>query len=295
LSGPPRRSELKLLAAYAKDPITKQALMRLSSKDGKAEYKEKILDAKMGIVDIISKLCPSIEMPLEHFISVCPRLHPRYYTISSSSSIHPKSIHATVSVLSEKRQDGSEFKGVCTNYLADLVDNGKIRAFVRESTFRLPADASKPIIMIGPGTGIAPMRALLQERSYQKSKEKKNVGSNILYFGCKKRDLDFIYSDELNAFEKEGILTEMHLAFSREQSEKVYVQHLLAKNAKDTWKLIDEQGAYIYVCGAVKMGQDVSEALRKIIGQHGDRTTTDAKAYLDDMASSGRFIQELWA
>jgi NADPH-ferrihemoprotein reductase len=198
-------------------------------------------------------------------------------------------------VLSEKRQDGSEFKGVCTNYLADLVDNGKIRAFVRESTFRLPADASKPIIMIGPGTGIAPMRALLQERSYQKSKEKKNVGSNILYFGCKKRDLDFIYSDELNAFEKEGILTEMHLAFSREQSEKVYVQHLLAKNAKDTWKLIDEQGAYIYVCGAVKMGQDVSEALRKIIGQHGDRTTTDAKAYLDDMASSGRFIQELWA
>lgn len=295
LSGPPRRSELKLLAAYAKDPITKQALMRLSSKDGKAEYKEKILDAKMGIVDIISKLCPSIEMPLEHFISVCPRLHPRYYTISSSSSIHPKSIHATISVLSEKRQDGSEFKGVCTNYLADLVDNGKIRAFVRESTFRLPTDSSKPIIMIGPGTGIAPMRALLQERSYQKSNKKKNVGSNILYFGCKKRDLDFIYSDELNAFEKEGILTEMHLAFSREQNEKVYVQHLLAKNAKDTWKLIDEQGAYIYVCGAVKMGQDVSEALRKIIGQYGDRTTTDAKAYLDDMASNGRFIQELWA
>ena len=295
IAGPPRRSELKLLAAYAKNPICKKALMRLASKDGKAEYREKILDAKMGIVDIVSKLCPSIEMPLEHFIAVCPRLQPRYYTISSSSTVHPKSIHATVSILAEKRQDGSAFKGVCSNYLADMITNGKVRVFVRNSSFRLPTDVVKPIIMVGPGTGIAPMRALLQERSHQKLNQKLPVGSNVLYFGCKKRDLDFIYSDELNSFEKEGTLTKMHLAFSREQDEKVYVQHLLTKNAFDTWKLIDDEGAYIYVCGGVKMGQDVSEALRKIIGQYGNRTTTDAKKYLDNMASNGRFVQELWA
>jgi NADPH-ferrihemoprotein reductase len=295
LVGPPRRSELKLLAAYAKDPISKKALLRLASKEGKAEYKEKILDAKMGIVDIISNLCPSIEMPLEHFIEVCPRLQPRYYTISSSSTIHPQSIHVTVSVLKETREDGSIFKGVCSNFLSELIDNGKVRVFVRESTFRLPSDVSKPVIMIGPGTGIAPMRAMLQERSHQKNQQKLPVGENVLYFGCKTRDLDFIYSEELNAFEKEGTLNQMYLAFSREQSEKVYVQHLLAKNAADTWKLIDDKGAYIYVCGGVKMGQDVSEALKKIIADQGNRSSLDAKSYLDQMASNGRFIQELWA
>lgn len=295
LVGPPRRSELKLLATYAKDPISKKALLRLASKEGKAEYKEKILDAKMGIVDIISHLCPSIEMPLEHFIEVCPRLQPRYYTISSSSTVHPQSIHITVSVLKEAREDGTVFKGVCSNFLAELIENGKVRAFVRESTFRLPSDVSKPVIMIGPGTGIAPMRAMLQERSHQKIQQKLPVGKNILYFGCKTRDLDFIYSEELNAFEREGTLNQVHLAFSREQSEKVYVQHLLAKNAADTWKLMDDEGAYIYVCGGVKMGQDVCEALRKIIADQGNRSSVDAKSYLDQMASSGRFIQELWA
>jgi NADPH-ferrihemoprotein reductase len=295
LVGPPRRSELKRLAAYAKDPTCQKALLRLSSKEGKAEYKEKIMDAKIGMVDIISKLCPSVSMPLEHFVSVCPRLQARFYTISSSSTVHPNSIHATVSVLKENRDDGSTFKGVCSNYLSDIIKNGKVCAFTRDSTFRLPSDSSKPILMVGPGTGIAPMRALLQERSHQRNVQKLDVGSNILYFGCKNRDLDFIYSDELNEYEKDGILTKMYLAFSREQNEKVYVQHLLKKNSKETFDLINEQGAYVYVCGGVRMGQDVSEALRKLVAEHGNYSTNDAKKYVEEMTSSGRYVQELWA
>lgn len=295
LTGPPRRSELKLFAAYAKDPTSKKALLRMASKEGKVEYKEKILEAKIGIVDIISKLCPSIEIPLEHFLSICPRLQPRYYTISSSSTVHPTTIHLTVSVLKKKRRDGSSFEGVCSNYLSVITDTAPIRVFTRDSTFRLPADTTKPIVMIGPGTGIAPMRALLQERAHQKNVLNLPVGENVLYFGCKNRDQDFIYSDELDASQKEGTLTKMHLAFSREQDKKVYVQQLLAKNSKETWDLVNDQGAYIYVCGGVKMGQDVSETLRKIIGEHGNRSTTDAKKYLEQMASAGRFVQELWA
>lgn len=295
ITGPPRRSDLKHFAVYATESICKNALKRMSSKEGRAEYKEKVLEAHIGIVDIVSRLCPSIEMSLEHFISVCPRLQPRYYTISSSSSVHPKSVHVTVAVTKSQRKDKSTFKGVCSNYLADIVDGEKVQAFIRPSTFRLPSDASKPIVMIGPGTGIAPMRALLQERSYQKNKLKADVGSNILYFGCKKKNLDYLYSDELKAFQKDGILNQLHLAFSREQKEKVYVQHLIAKNAKDTWDLIDSQTAYIYVCGGVKMGQDVSEALRNIISQCGGRSEAESKSYLDKMASEGRFVQELWA
>lgn len=149
--------------------------------------------------------------------------------------------------------------------------------------------------MIGPGTGIAPMRALLQEREHQKTQQKLNVGSNILYFGCKKRNLDFIYKDELEKYEKDGILDQMYLAFSREQTEKVYVQHLLAKNSKETWDLIDAKGAYVYVCGGVKMGADVTEALRKIVAEYGQRSSDDAKKYIEKMTSTGRFVQELWA
>jgi NADPH-ferrihemoprotein reductase len=149
--------------------------------------------------------------------------------------------------------------------------------------------------MIGPGTGIAPMRALLQERAHQQNVQKLNVGKNILYFGCKNRGNDFIYSDELNQYEKDGILSTMHLAFSREQSEKVYVQHLLERNAKETWNLINNEGAYVYVCGGVKMGHDVSEVLRKIVGQHGNYNSHDAKKVIEEMTSSGRYVQELWA
>ena len=146
LSGSPRRSDLKLLAPYAKGALCKKALLRMASKEGKQEYKEKIVNCKLGYADIISKLCPTIEMPLEHFISICPRLSPRYYTISSSSSVHPKSIHVTVSVIEEKRKDGSSFKGVCSNFLADMITNGTARIFVKDSSFRLPRDVSLEFI-----------------------------------------------------------------------------------------------------------------------------------------------------
>ena len=150
--------------------------------------------------------------------------------------------------------------------------------------------------MIGPGTGIAPMRALLQERSYIMKKQKNvDVGSNVLYFGCKKRNLDYLYEDELKQFQKDGVLNKLYVAFSREQEKKVYVQNLLAQNAKETWSLINDQGAYIYVCGGVKMGSDVGTTLRAIISDMGKMNSEESKQYLDKMASKGRYVQELWA
>jgi len=294
LTGSPRRSDLKQLAAYAKDPIDKKALLRMASKEGKAEYKEKIVDAVFGLVDIL-RMCPSIEAPLEHFLMFCPRLVPRYYTISSSSSVHPKSVHLTVSVTEATKKDGSILKGVCSSHLADVKPKETVRVFNRESTFRLPQDTSRPILMVGPGTGVAPMRALLQERAFQRKKEKKQVGKSILYFGCKKRSMDYIYEDEMKSFQKDGTLSQLHLAFSREQQKKVYVQHLLAQNAKATWKLLDKEGVYVYVCGGTRMGQDVSEALQTICETEGGMNAGDAKDYIKNLAANGRYVQELWA
>jgi NADPH-ferrihemoprotein reductase len=150
--------------------------------------------------------------------------------------------------------------------------------------------------MIGPGTGIAPMRALLQERAYLRAKMKQNVGPNILYFGCKNREQDFIYADELEQYQKDGTLTQLHLAFSRENKEKkVYVQHILSSNATETWSLINSSHAYVYVCGGVKMGQDVSDVFRRMISEVGGLDSVESKAYLDRMTADGRFVQELWA
>ena len=142
LTGPPRRSDLKQLAPYARAEMDRKALLRMSSKEGKAEYKEKIVEAHVGIADIVSRLCPSIECPLEHFISVCPRLQPRYYTISSSSSVFPNTIHITLSVLETNKKDGEKFKGVCSRHLEGMKVGDFARVFVRDSTFRLPKQVS---------------------------------------------------------------------------------------------------------------------------------------------------------
>lgn len=139
------------------------------------------------------------------------------------------------------------------------------------------------------------MRALLQERSYQKHVQKKNVGKNILYFGCKRRDLDYLYADELEAFQKEGTLTDLQLAFSREREQKVYVQYLLAKNMEETCKLLVNEGAYVYVCGGTRMGSDVMQAIVSILAIQGKMGPDGARTYVSQMQSDARYIQELWA
>ena len=150
--------------------------------------------------------------------------------------------------------------------------------------------------MIGPGTGIAPMRALLQERSHMKHKLKLPVGSNLLYFGCKKRKLDYIYQNEIEKFQKSGDIHKLRLAFSRDQSKKVYVQHLVEEDADLVWDMVEKKGAYIYICGGIQMGHDVCAALRNIAVQKGGlKNDDDAKHYLDGLHEQGRLVQELWA
>ena len=107
--------------------------------------------------------------------------------------------------------------------------------------------------------------------------------------------MDYIYQDELQAYQKDGVLDKLYVAFSREQSEKVYVQHLIAQNAVETWQLLDQEGAYVYVCGGVKMGHDVTDALKEIVSSQGSMSKETAKDYLSDLAGKGRFVQELWA
>ena len=178
--------------------------------------------------------------------------------------------------LSERKSPsgGDVIYGLCSRFLQQMEPTGsRCRIFTRDSLFRLPADVRTPIIMIGPGSGIAPMRGLLQERKFQAARAGLSVTdmTNVLYFGCKSRDLDFLYKDELMAAVDEGLLSSLKLAFSREQKNKVYVQTLMQEeeNAKELYRLVMDCEAHIFVCGGTQMGASVHDAFVNIISTHG--------------------------
>ncbi|CAM9178185.1 unnamed protein product [Ectocarpus sp. 6 AP-2014] len=303
----PRRSLLEQLTPYVEDDAEREAMHLLSSKEGKEKYHREVEEPGWTLADLILERFSSLSMTLDHFLHVVPHLHPRYYTISSSSSVSPSRVHITVAVLEQDRSQGRLYRGICSSFLSSLephdgatvegatIDGSgsKCRVFVRESTFRLPADSSIPIIMIGPGTGVAPMRALLQERAWQKE-QGLSVGRNVLYFGCRCRDQDYIYRDELEAYQADGTLDSLRLAFSREGSSKVYVQHLLREDAAEMWGLL-EGGAYVYVCGGTKMGTDVHNEFNHIAQSCGLMGVEESKEYMKGLHDAGRFVQELWS
>lgn len=184
-------------------------------------------------------------------MELMPRLQARYYSISSSPKLYPNSIHITCTVIEYQTKDGRTRKGVATNWLSNKVATDdlkpKVPIYVRKSQFRLPFKFQTPVVMIGPGTGLAPFRGFIQERDYYR-KEGKQVGNSILYYGCRKRAEDYLYPDELEEYEKNGTLSKLNIAFSRDQAEKVYVTHLLQRDSGLIWNVIKE-GGHIYVCG----------------------------------------------
>ena len=238
---------------------------------------------------------PSVDLPFAHFVELCPRMQPRYYTISSSAKVQPKQIAVTCSRLYGDKPDNREFVGVCSNQLCRSVSDDKNKelvAFVRDSSFRLPVRAGTPIIMIGPGTGIAPFRAFIQE--FYTRKENK-FGETVLYFGCRNSDKDYIYKEELEKAVADGVLSELNLALSRQPGQpKVYVQDLIKANGQKTWELLNK-GAYVFVCGATAMGNEVRSIMCELGHLYGGLTPAASEAYIDKMTLQNKYVQELWS
>eukprot|EP01035_Chromulina_nebulosa_P017613 gene17613-23188_t len=298
IQGPVKQALLMHLTNFTSDGKQREWILHILSKENKTLYNQQIIEQHVSLVDLLTNQLTSCKIPLDALLHIVPILQPRQYTISSSKSIYPKTIHITVAVADKFINDSKVFKGLCSTYLMDL-QNRNCEILIRPSTFRLPIDLSVPIIMIGPGTGIAPMRAMLQEIKYQKqldSNKDKSFGDVTLYFGCRNSNIDYIYRDEIEDFVKEMTITSLITAFSRESNEKVYVQHLMLKdeNALKLWNDL-QNGAYIYVCGALSMGADVHASLKSIVEKYGKLSPDLAEDYLKDLKFQNRYIQELWA
>jgi len=227
--------------------------------------------------------------PVE-FVKTLRKLQPRLYSIASSLKANPESVHLTVATV-RYESNGRARKGVASTFLAERWGGEQTAGvFIHTAKhFRLPEDLSTPVIMVGPGTGVAPFRAYLQERKITGAK-----GKNWLFFGEQKKALDYLYESELEGMKNDGILNQLHVAFSRDQEHKIYVQDKMRENAAELWAWLQE-GAHFYVCGdGARMAKDVDLALHHIAESQGGKSPEEAAAYVEGLKKEKRYKKDVY-
>ena len=241
------------------------------------------------LIDLLEAY-PAKNWTPESFTGILRKLAPRLYSIASSPKKHEDEVHLTVAAV-RYHSHGRDRTGVCSCYLADELavgDTAKVY-FHHNNNFRLPPGDDTPIVMIGPGTGIAPFRAFVEEREARGAK-----GKNWLFFGDQHFTYDFLYQLEWLDYLESGILTDLSLAFSRDQRHKVYVQHRILERGDEIYRWM-EQGAHVYVCGdATRMAKDVHQALLDVIAEHGRKSPDEAKSYLEAMRKARRYQRDVY-
>lgn len=286
LAGPPRRI-IETLAAKATAPAEQAKLTALLAPEAKTELAAFLEEREF--VDLLAEF-PSAKLTPQEFVDHQRRLMPRLYSIASSPRLYPHEIHLTVAVV-RYQTNGRARAGVCSTFLADRAQVGSTPTpvFVSHSHFGPPEDGAKDCIMIGPGTGIAPFRAFMQDRVATGA-----TGRNWLFFGDQKRATDFLYENEWQNYLAKGQLARLDTAFSRDQATKIYVQDRLRENAAELWQWL-EGGASFFVCGdAKRMAKDVDLALHEIIAAQGQLTPAAAADYVKQLKKDKRYQRDVY-
>lgn len=262
-------------------------LQKLLDEEGRPTLKAWVEGRQL--VDLLEAY-PHSQWTPESFTGTLRKLAPRLYSIASSLKKHEDQVHLTVAAV-RYHSHGRDRTGVCSCHVADDIEVGdKLRIYFHSNkNFRLPESDDTPIIMVGPGTGIAPFRAFVEERAAREAK-----GKNWLFFGDQHFSYDFLYQLEWLDYLEEGVLTEMSTAFSRDQKEKIYVQDRLRERGAEIYRWLEE-GAHLYVCGdASRMAKDVQQALIELVAEHGGKTPEDAKAYVEAMRKAKRYQRDVY-
>ena len=240
------------------------------------------------LIDLVTEY-PADFSDGEEFLTVLKKLQPRLYSISSSPNAHPGEVHLTIAIV-RYHSHGRQRGGVCSTFLADRSEGLQPGSFVHHNkAFRLVEDDNAPIIMVGPGTGVAPFRAFLEERRVRGA-----TGKNWLLFGNPYRKTDFLYEEEFIQMQKEGVLSRLDLAFSRDQEQKIYVQHRMEEEGALMWEWL-EGGACFYVCGdASRMAKDVDASLHRVVEKHGGKSEDEARDYVKAMKKERRYQRDVY-
>ena len=255
----------------------------------KIENKEALIEYMWGreLIDLFKEY-PQGEISVENFVGLLRPMPPRLYSIASSLTAHPEEVHLTVAVV---RYDtyGRKRKGVCSSYLAERVGDSIPCYFHPNKNFKLPDDSDKPIIMVGPGTGIAPFRAFIEER-----KATGATGKNWLFFGDRSQKTDYLYGNEWESYHKDGLLNRLDLAWSRDQDKKVYVQHKMLEKGAELWNWLNN-GALFYVCGdASRMAKDVDQTLRAIAQEQGSMSEENSAIWVKSLQKEKRYLKDVY-
>ncbi len=282
----PTRKILTLIADRLDAGAVKEQLQLLLNEENKEALKQFLKEAELW--KLLSQF--PVSFSPQELCDLLPPLLPRFYSIASSPIVDQGEIHLTVALV-RYEQNQAVRHGVCSHFLCNLakIDHPEIPIYIQPThSFTLPSDLSTPIIMVGPGTGIAPFRAFMREREARGA-----TGKNWLFFGDWNRDLDFLYQNYWETLMQKGVL-KLHTAFSRDHQQKVYVQHLMLENASELFSWL-EQGAYFYVCGdADRMARDVEAALLQIISQETGCDEKGARDYLKKMRHEKRYLRDVY-
>lgn len=292
LLGPVSRKELRLLAQHCPCPPEKKALEELAAD----KFPQEVLEKERTLLDICEQF-RSVELSLELLLTARPMLKPRYYSISSSPQVMVDSCSITVGVQEHTTKTGSLHKGVCSHFLAKVLPDQSVRCFIKDtkSHFRLPQDLTRDLILIGPGTGLAPLRGFLQERNQQKERGEA-IGRQLLFFGCRDPNQDYLYRKELEGYRDCGLLQGLFVAFSRQPGiPKCYVQDLLKLNGALVWGYV-QNNAQILVCGEGKhMAPAVREAFFSIFQKEGKLSIEEAQKLFKQKQDTFQYVEDVWA
>ncbi|KAJ1733018.1 sulfite reductase [NADPH] flavoprotein component [Coemansia biformis] len=291
LFGRPSKKFYAVLADFATDAKQAERLRWLTTGEGSAEFKARVADT-VTYADILLEFA-SARPSFLHLVELIAPIKPRHYSIASSARMHPGSVHLCVVTVDWTNSRGELRTGQCTRYLDSLAIGDRVTVGVKPSVMKLPPLDSQPVIMAGLGTGMAPFRAFIEERAARKL-QGVDVGPMTLYFGSRHRAMEYLYGEEFEAYHADGLLTNLRLAFSRDQKDKVYIQHKMREDSELLAAQLLSQDGSFYLCGPTWPAGDVKDAITGAFTAHGGVKPSDASKFIEELKESERYILEVY-